>query len=55
MYTKLVRKYEWNRQILIKLQLLLLLLIIITIYTCDNEKGTCKLIDVTISGDRNVI
>ena len=22
---------------------------------CDNEKGTCMLIDVTISGDRNVI
>ena len=22
---------------------------------CDNEKGTCMLIDVAISGDRNVI
>jgi len=51
MYKKLVRKSDWNRQISIKLQLLLL---IITL-TCDNEKGTCKFIDVTISGDRNVI
>ena len=25
------------------------------IIICDNEKGTCKLIDVAISGDRNVI
>jgi len=25
------------------------------IITCDNEKGTCMLIDVAISGDRNVI
>jgi hypothetical protein len=25
------------------------------ILICDNEKGTCMLIDVAISGDRNVI
>jgi hypothetical protein len=25
------------------------------IVICDNEKGTCMLIDVEISGDRNVI
>jgi hypothetical protein len=25
------------------------------IIICDNEKGTCILIDVAISGDRNVI
>jgi len=25
------------------------------IIICDNEKGTCMLIDVAISGDRNVI
>jgi len=25
------------------------------IIVCDNEKGTCMLIDVAISGDRNVI
>jgi hypothetical protein len=25
------------------------------IITCDNEKGTCMLVDVAISGDRNVI
>ena len=25
------------------------------IIMCDNEKGTCKSIDVAISGDRNVI
>jgi len=25
------------------------------IIICDNEKGTCTLIDVTVSGDRNVI
>ena len=25
------------------------------IIICDNEKGTCMLIDVDISGDRNVI
>ena len=25
------------------------------IIICDNEKGTCMLIDVEISGDRNVI
>jgi hypothetical protein len=25
------------------------------IVICDNEKGTCMLIDVTIPGDRNVI
>jgi len=24
------------------------------IIVCDNEKGTCMLIDVAISGDRNV-
>ena len=26
-----------------------------TTTTCDNEEGTCMLIDVAISGDRNVI
>jgi len=30
-------------------------LIIINIIFCDNEKRTCMLIDVAISGDRNVI
>jgi len=30
-------------------------IIIIIIITRDNKKGTCMLIDVAISGDRNVI
>jgi hypothetical protein len=53
MYTKPVRKPDWKRLISIKLLQLLLLLPIIT-QACDNEKGTCMLIDVAISGDRNV-
>ena len=32
-----------------------MMMIIIIIIIRDNEKGTCTLIDVAISGDRNVI
>ena len=32
-----------------------IIIIIINITIRDNEKGTCMLIDVAISGDRNVI
>ena len=31
------------------------LVVEVNIIVCDNEKGTCMLIDVAISGDRNVI
>jgi hypothetical protein len=41
-----------------QLQLIIIIIIIIIkpdIIIRDNEKGTCMLIDVAISGDRNVI
>jgi len=34
---------------------IIIIIIIIIIVIRDNEKGTCMLIDVEISGDRNVI
>ena len=35
--------------------IIIIIIIIIKIIIRDNEKGTCMLIDVAISGDRNVI
>ena len=35
--------------------IIIIIIIIINIIIRDNEKGTCMLIDVSISGDRNVI
>ena len=39
----------------IQLQLVVVVVVVIIIIIRDNEKGTCMLIDVPISGDRNVI
>ena len=36
-------------------QIIIIIIIIIFIIIRDKEKGTCMLIDVAISGDRNVI
>ena len=37
------------------MMMMMIIIIIIIIIIRDNEKGTCMLIDVAISGDRNVI
>jgi len=50
-------KDYWHRVTtqLQSLLLLLLVVVVVNIIIHDNEKGTCMLIDVAISGDRNVI
>ena len=35
--------------------IVIIIIIIIIIIICDNEKGTCMVVDVAISGCRNVI
>jgi len=37
------------------MMMMMMMMIIIIIIIIDNEKGTCMLINVAISGDRNVI
>jgi hypothetical protein len=36
------------------MMMMMMIIIIIIIIIRDNEKGTCMLIDVAISGDRNI-
>ena len=42
-------------QLALVIMMMMMMLMIIIIIIRDNEKGTCMLIDVAISGDRNVI
>jgi len=40
---------------MIMMMMMMMMMIIIIIIIRDNEAGTCMLVDVAISGDRNVI
>ena len=56
-YSVNINVYRHNKSgmRLVIIVIIVIIIIIIIIIIRDNEKGTCMLIDVAISGDRNVI